>query len=365
MVVDAWRQAHYGWFIEPYKFQPPGTTRLFDNTFMSAELLRNFYRGHKDTLDTIPIENAENVLAKYQPDLAKFREAWNRTVPMAPRGAKFIEIRRLVEGEDNFTDEDALDEEFLGNFAYPNFETKSLGDLILLGLFYRDFAGAVAIDLIEQLKNLESHRVLFVVDGYNTWEVPSVYQFENVEVMPKQMCVPWALNFLSPKKAEQDLWKVNNGLAIGFTSRKHPPQLKNVYDSAMKSFQLVIKMPVYSSTEYLAAMQLYLGKSGIFETDVTTQEVLGFRMLCCSNPRLARLESFGFFLPYSSQRSADNDDPYDESELEKFDELERTGKGRGDRDIDDIDYGDDGDLDTGDDPVESVDDVIADEDVVF
>ena len=45
MVVDGWRQAHYGWFIEPYMFQEPGTAKLYDNSFMSAELLRSFYHN--------------------------------------------------------------------------------------------------------------------------------------------------------------------------------------------------------------------------------------------------------------------------------------------------------------------------------
>lgn len=367
MVVDAWRQAHYGWFIEPYKFQVPDTEKIFDNAFMSAELLRSFYRVHKDVLQDIPIENADEILAKYQPDLAVFREEWNRTVPLAPAGSNFIEIRRMIEGEENFEEEDALDADILGNFSYPKIETKSLADLLLLGLFYRDFAGAVAMDLIEQLKNLESHRVLFVVDGYNTWEVPSVYQYEHVKVMPKQLCVPRALNFLARHKSVMEQWSCKNGLAIGFTSFRHPPQLKETYHDAMKSFQLVIKMPVYSSAEYLAAMRLYLEHSGLFETDLITQELLGFRMLCCSNPRLARLESCGFFLPFSAQRYADSADPYDDSELEDFSESGesggKSGRRKGDREVDD--YGDD-DFDLADSAKdEAPDDVISDDDIKF
>lgn len=370
MVVDAWRQAQYGWFVEPYKFRSeiPGTDKIFDNAFMSAEVLRSFYKAHKDTLSTIPIANADTILDKYKPDLAKFREEWDRTVPLAGAGAKFIQIRRMIEGGDNFEEQDALDEEFLRDFDFPNAEFKSLADLIILGLFYRDFAGAVAMDVIEQLKNLESHRVLFAVDGYNSWEVPSAYEYEGSKVMPKQMCVPRSLNFLSRQKAEQSKWSVKNGLAIGFTSYKHPPQLKDVYHDSMKSFQLVLKIPVYSCSEYLSAMRLYLENSGLFENDITTQELIGFRMLCASNPRLARLESFGFFLPLSAQRHADNDDPYDDSALEDFTGGDREGSGRprkGDRDVEDDGYGDDmDDFDSGNDDSSDTGD-IADEDVKF
>jgi hypothetical protein len=376
LLVDGWRQAQYGWFIEPFKFRKevPGTEEVFDNAFMSAEMLRSFHRAHKDVLSTIPIENADAILAKYQPDLDKFKEEWDRSVLLCPAKAKFIQIRRMVEGVENMEEEDALDEEFLGDFTYPNYEVKTLADLILLGLFYRDFAGAVSIDLIDQLKNLESHRVLFAVDGYNSLDVPSVYQFEHKKIMAKQLCVPYALNFLSRLKADQDKWHVKNGLAIGFTSYKHPDQLKDVYHNSMKSFQLVLKLPVYSSSEYLAAMRLYLEHSGLFENEITTQELLGFRMLCCSNPRLMRLESFGFFAPFSSQRLADKDDPFDETMLDEFSggESREGGGGRrkGDRGADDDDdgYGDGFDeIDTGtkadDDTYHEAE--IRDEDVVF
>lgn len=310
MVVDGWRQAHHGWFIEPYRFKDrKGAADLFDNSFMSAEVLRSFFRAHKGELNKIPIANVEKVVGKYKPRMAVFREEWDRTLTIAPPGSDFLAMRRLIEAEDNFEDEDAKDGDILKGFDFPNFEPKTLGDLITLGLAFRDFAGAAAMDLIDQLKELTSHRVLFLVDGYNSLENPSAYQYNNQVVMPKQMCVPRALNFLSRHKSEMGSWSHKNGLAIGFSSFRHPEQ-KDVYKECLNSFQLVLKSPAYSATEYLAAMRLYLEKSGVFGDDITTQELLSFRMHTQSNPRLLRVEAPRFFIPLSSQRIEESDDPF-------------------------------------------------------
>ena len=344
MVADGWRQAQYGWFIEPYKFrrEVPGTDDVYDNAFMSAELLRGFYKAHKDVLSTIPIENASEILEKYQPELNSFREAWERTVPIAPPNSKFIDMRRIIEDEENFPEEDALDEDILGNFAYADYKCKSLADLVVLGLFYRDFAGAVAMDLIDQLKNLESHRVLFVVDSYNSWEVPSVYKYEYKTIMPKQLCVPRALNFLSKQRSEMTSWKQKNGFAIGFTSHKHPPLKKDVFHDAMRSFDLVMKVPVYTSSEYLAAMRYYLEKAKLFEPDVTNHDIIAFRMMCSSNPRLTRLDAFRYLTPLFASRQPDMED-YDDHDVDDVVLKEKSGK-KGDDNysagFDDLEAGD-------------------------
>jgi hypothetical protein len=310
MVVDGWRQAHHGWFIEPYRFKDrKGSVELFDNSFMSAEVLRSFFRAHKSELATIPIANVDKVVGKYKPRMGVFKEEWDRTLTIAPAGSSFLSMRRLIEAEDNFEEEDAKDEDILKNFDFPNFEPKTLADLIILGLAFRDFAGATAMDLIDQLKELTSHRVLFLVDGYNSLENPSAYQYNNQVVMPKQLCVPRALNFLSRHKSEMATWSHKNGLAIGFSSFRHPEQ-KDVFKECFNSFQLVLKSPAYSATEYFASMRLYLEKSGVFGDDITTQELLAFRMHTQSNPRLVRVEAPRFFIPLSSQRLEESDDPF-------------------------------------------------------
>ncbi len=314
MAVDGWRQAQLGWFIEPYMFDSPtkGGPALFDNSFMSAEVLRSFYRAHHDVLSTIPVSDVNSVFSKYRPQLDIFREAWDRSKTLAQKNANFIEIRKLIEDRDNFEEEDELDADILASFDYEKFELKTLKDLVLLGLFYRDFAGSAAMDLISQLKKLETHKTLFLVDTYNAWEVPSVYQYENEVVMPKQLCVPYSLNFLSRHRADMNKWDHKNGLAIGFTSFKHP-EAKDVYKDTLQSFHLSIKMPVYSSTEYLAAMKLYLEHSNIYEDDITSHDIICFRMFCASNPRLVRIDGVSFFLPVSAEREALTEDPFDDA----------------------------------------------------
>jgi hypothetical protein len=298
-----------------FKESRPGTEDIFDNCFMSAEVLRSFYRAHSEDVATIPIKDRDAIVSKYLPRLATFREEWDRAKLIAGGKTGFIEMRRLIENEENFEEEDERDTDILNNFDLPGFEIHTLRDLILLGLVIRDFAGAVAMDLIDQLKSLESHRVLFAVDGYNAWEVPSAYQYDYKVVMPKQMCVPNSLNFLAKHKSEMKTWQHNNGLAIGFCSFKHPEE-KDVYKDALKSFHLVLKMPVYSSVEFLSAMRLYLEHSHVFDKTTTNQDITSFRVLCASNPRLTRLESAEYFIPISSIRYEETHNPFEYEDFE-------------------------------------------------
>lgn len=322
MAVDGYRQAQLGWFIEPYLFKEsrPGSDDIFDNCFMSAEVLRSFFRAHSEDIAAIPIKDRDAVVSKYLPRLATFREEWDRAKLIAGGRTGFIEMRRLIENEENFEEEDERDTDILKSFDLPGFEIQTLRDLILLGLVIRDFAGAVAMDLIDQLKSLESHRVLFAVDGYNAWEVPSAYQYDHKIVMPKQMCVPSSLNFLAKHKVDMKKWQHTNGLAIGFCSFKHPEE-KDIYKEAFNSFHLVLKMPVYSSVEFLSAMRLYLEHSHAFDKTTTNQDLSSFRVLCASNPRLTRLESVEYFIPISSIRYEDTHNPFEYEDFGEFAEL--------------------------------------------
>ena len=312
MVVDGYRQAQLGWFVEPYMFKDlrPGTEDIFDNSFMSAEVLRSFYRAHSDELAKIAIKNPEVIVPKYMPNVEAMREKWDRTKLIASEGSGFIEIRRLIEGDDNFEQEDDRDRDILKDFDLFEFEVKTLKDLILLGLIVRDFAGAISMDLIDQLKALKTHWVLFAVDGYNVWESPSAYQYEYKVVKPKQMCIPYMLNFLAPHKAEMSGWKHTNGIAIGACTFKHP-EGTDIYEDKFKSFHTVIKMPSYSSIEYLSAMRKYLETSAYIDEFATTQELIAFRMFCASNPRLVRTESAAYFLPLSSLKRELTQDIFD------------------------------------------------------
>jgi hypothetical protein len=81
----------------------------------------------------------------------------------------------------------------------------------------RELSGSLFIDLVAELRALDdpSMPVLFAVDQYNTWEVPSAYSYNNQQLLGKQLCVPHALNFLSAKKAETAAWTMKNGVCIG------------------------------------------------------------------------------------------------------------------------------------------------------
>ena len=60
---------------------------------------------------------------------------------------------------------------------------------------------ATQIDLYSTA-DLPDHPVLFAVDEFNTWEVPSAFHYRMKAVTGKELCVPNALNFLGVKKTE-------------------------------------------------------------------------------------------------------------------------------------------------------------------
>ena len=104
-VPRGWDQVQSGWYIEPVQggggggnnnsnsseeheknntdasTSPLHENALYDNPFMSAEVLRGFWRAHKDQLKTIPISRV-NDQTKYQSYIEKFRENWNRARSM-------------------------------------------------------------------------------------------------------------------------------------------------------------------------------------------------------------------------------------------------------------------------------------------
>lgn len=47
-----------------------------------------------------------------------------------------------------------------------------------VGVAFHDLAGSVFIDLVSELKEVESIPIMIAIDNYNTWEVPSVYSYE-------------------------------------------------------------------------------------------------------------------------------------------------------------------------------------------
>ena len=153
------------------------------------------------------------------------------------------------------------------------------------------------MDIVEELKMLETvHPVLLAVDQVNAWSVPSSYQYENVPVLPSDICVPHALNFISKKKAHVENFIVKNGLCIGAVSFKHNEGNKlNFYD-AKNSIPLLIRVPNYSRVEFISAIHFYVDRRRIAD-EHSTQDLLALRTYCGSNPRILRVEGDSFLLP--------------------------------------------------------------------
>jgi hypothetical protein len=295
-IPKGWEQVQGGWYIEPVH-GAKGDQTVYDNPFMSAAVLRGFWKAHAKQLKSIPIAHKKN-LKKYQPYLDRFKENWLRAKSMPGREKmNFMQLREIVEAEDHFADQDELDKDVLAKFEYNGeYKPKSLEELVLMGVAFRDLAGQVAMDVIEELKDLESVPVLIAVDQYNSWDVPSVYSYRDKKVHSRELCVPHALSFISKKKADTDAWKLKNGICVAATSMRHSEGRNVKYEDSKSSLPLVIKVPCYSQTEMFAAASYYTNQKVVSE-GVSTQELCTFRMYSGSVPWIVRTQSVGFFFP--------------------------------------------------------------------
>ena len=156
----------------------------------------------------------------------------------------------MIEEEDNFPDQDELDKPILAQFDFKSFQLKTLNDLVLLGIAFRELSGAVVVDLIDELRKLDIKEmpVLLAVDQYNAWLGESVFQFQHVPVMAMDVCVPRSLGFLDKKRVKTDAWHVKNGLCVAALSMKHPENdmLKNLFENERWSVPLLVRVPNYS-----------------------------------------------------------------------------------------------------------------------
>ena len=277
---------------------------LYDNPFMSAEVLRGFWRAHHDVLKTINLGNKE-LTKKFDNYFTKFKESWIRATSMPGREKlPFIKLREIIEVEDSFPEQDEMDADVLKNFQYHvDHKIETLLDLVEIGVAFRDLAGMVVIDVVNELKNLNipNSPVLLAVDQYNTWDGPSVYHYREIPVLGRELCVPYALNFISKKKAETDNFIVKNGICIAATSMKHPEGRKSKYEDAKSSIPFVLRIPCYNQQEMLGITSYYMNQKRIGE-GVNVQELLTFRMISQSNPRAVRAEAVPYFFPLSVAR---------------------------------------------------------------
>jgi hypothetical protein len=310
---------------------PADEHTVFDNQEKSAEALRGFYRAHAEQLRSVPIANPA-ALQKYDVYRQQFMDRLSNAVSMQENydDIPFIQLRALAMGEDTFPELDALDQDILADFKISSFKLETLEDLVLLGIAMRFLSGSIFIDLVAEMRelNVPEMPVLFAVDQYNAWDVNSAFAYDNKVLLGKRLAVPHALNFLSPKKADSAHFKVKNGMCIGkktcfwrsshvcfvfvfcvlisdsicirrvvgATSQRHTEGKKMTYDQYRRSFPLTVVVPNYSAVEYLAAGAMF-SKKGNFPDNLLSQDFLGLRMYCGSNPRLFRLQSQAFLLP--------------------------------------------------------------------
>eukprot|EP00607_Mallomonas_marina_P002239 CAMPEP_0182438212 /NCGR_PEP_ID=MMETSP1167-20130531/85599_1 /TAXON_ID=2988 /ORGANISM="Mallomonas Sp, Strain CCMP3275" /LENGTH=526 /DNA_ID=CAMNT_0024631461 /DNA_START=413 /DNA_END=1993 /DNA_ORIENTATION=- len=298
-ISTAWEHVHGGMFIEPCTIdQEKG---MYDNPIVTVAALRSFFKAHNTDLRSQTIRRPES-LKKYQPYLNSFLEAYTRVKSVGNRKNQgFITTRSTIEDEDNLPEEDALDWEILSDFDFNSFELNTLEDLVILGIAFRDIAGPVFMDIVEELKLIENRKVLIAIDQYNTWLGKSGYQYEHKPVNASDLCVPHALSVLTRYKEKNLQWNMKNGMVLVAMSYKHPEGLKDTLLDTVHSLPLVLNVPVYSQVEFLAAVKysMYLNR---IEDMFTTRELLAFRSHCGSNPRLVRKECVPFFFPLSMDK---------------------------------------------------------------
>jgi hypothetical protein len=316
-IPDGWSHVQNGPYVDPalgYHLPPPdsdvpvtdtNSRPVFDNTFLSAQALRGFWRANKDKLAKLPISKRE-CLDKYQPLRAVFAEEWNRAKSVPGReNCAFIERRAIVQGGDLVFDEDEKDVDIISDFE-EGFIPETLSDLIKFGVAFRDVAGSVFMDIVSELKDVTDYPILIAVDQYNCWDssVATAFEYENEAIYGSDLCVTRALSLLTKFKAESIQQSLANGLFVCATSFRHTEGKKVDYETCAKSLPLVLKNPNYSQIEFLSAVSYYAG-SRIYSPEWDLNEILSYRMNTASNPRLARVECVPFFFPKSVQKTSE------------------------------------------------------------
>lgn len=323
-IPNGWDQVQSGSYIEPLKMGD-GQVK-YNNVFMSAEVLRGFYKAHAEELKKIPLSD-KGILDKYKKAMDQFEGKWQQVASLPGReNNNFLQMRAIIEDEDNFETEDAKDKPLLHDYSF-NRNIENLEDLALLGIALRDLNGLVIIDLIEELKNLNlpEHPVLLAVDQVNTWHAQSAFHYNDIPVFPQDICVPYALNFMSKKKTIIDDFKIKNGLCIAAVSFKHNEGNKLNFIDAKNSIPLLIRVPTYNQIEFLSSVLYYMAHGHVHDSH-TMNDLLALRTCVGSNPRLLREEALSFLLPIQE------DDGFDENfinsrEHEVIDLSPLEGKG--------------------------------------
>lgn len=298
-IPNGWSQSQEGYYIDPV-FLDNGD-KVYDNSLMSADALRGFLKSNHSILKSLPITQKQ-ALVKYQSTIDKFKEEWVRSMSVPGRDKfSFLQMRQLIEGEDNIPEQDTLDESILAKFAFTEFQFHSLYDLVVFGIAFRDRAGLIFVDLINELKLIEHIPILIAIDNYNVWEVPSAFSYEQAPVHARELCVPYALKIMTTKKYETTDWKLKNGICICATSGRYIEGRKVTYEEYKLSIPFKLDVPSYSQIEFFSTVIHYM-KAYKIQDNFTFQEMLAFRMQSGSNPKAVRNEATMFFVPLAMEK---------------------------------------------------------------
>lgn len=146
---------------------------------MSAEILRGFWRAHHSQLQAIPVHS--DVFLPFLPTLTHFLTRWKRASSLPGRASFDFIAMRAVLSEDALEDtptsnsdenvgksvgknasagdelraEDARDRDVLAGMSLQRLHPsalKSLEDLLLLGVAFKELAGAALKETVRQLQ---------------------------------------------------------------------------------------------------------------------------------------------------------------------------------------------------------------------
>ena len=208
-------------------------------------------------------------------------------------------MRAIVKEEDHYEEADKHDAQMLKSLQISSLDTQrivTLGDLLNVGLAVSELSGAAFSDVVEELRGVEEVPVLFAVDEFNSWFARSAFSYDDKAITGFDLAVPRAMHFIDTKKRGTEAWTVKNGMCIAATSFRRSEGRSVTFEDVKSSLPLSLRVPLYSHTEYLSALSLYLNGAPI-DPSLSLEEFLQFRMHCGSSPRLVRTEAVPFFLP--------------------------------------------------------------------
>jgi hypothetical protein len=249
--------------------------------------------------------------------------------------AHFLKMRDMVTNEELPEAEVQEDAGILYDFNYERWYSMgcpvhTLEHLILAGIAFHDISGNCAMDLIDELQQLDIPEwpVLICVDEYNCWEgMNTAFAYNQRDLEGKDILIPNLLQYVSEKKAEKTEMVLANGVFVGGLSQRYNEGKKHTYEGVRASVPLFIQVPHFSSVEFLSQMSKY-ADHGFYPKYADVSQICAYRTHTASNARNIRKRLIGFFMPLFS--TAGKDDDYTDDII--VGEVKQAAKGFGDRD---------------------------------